>query len=445
MPATARNQTTPLGPGAIRNPAMVLTLLTSLNLLNYIDRYVMAAVLPKVQDDLHLSNFLGGSLFTVFLIGYFATSPIFGAWSDRSVPGTRKRLLAFGVSVWSVATVASGLVHGFAALVVARAVVGVGEASYATIAPTFIDDLAAPAKKGRWMAIFAAATPVGSALGFVVGGAVEHAHGWRSAFLVAGGPGLALALLCLLIAEPLGGSATSIAEPRGRTATALPDAWRSARTLWRLPLYRDGVLGFCAYTFAIGGFAYWAPKYLHARYGLEPGRASVDFGLITVGAGFFGTLAGGWLADAAVRRRRARKTGKTLGDALSDGETARANLSVCALSAGLGAPLAAAAIASPSAFGFFVCVAACEVALFLSSGPMNVAMLRSVPAGLRASAMAMGIFAIHLLGDLWSPPLIGLVADHAPMIWAMMAAPLVFALAAFVWLRGAAGASDRLT
>ena len=145
MPATARNQTTPLGPGAIRNPAMVLTLLTSLNLLNYIDRYVMAAVLPKVQDDLHLSNFLGGSLFTVFLIGYFATSPIFGAWSDRSVPGTRKRLLAFGVSVWSVATVASGLVHGFAALVVARAVVGVGEASYATIAPTFIDDLAAPA------------------------------------------------------------------------------------------------------------------------------------------------------------------------------------------------------------------------------------------------------------------------------------------------------------
>lgn len=434
MPLTTRSQTTSVGPGTIRNPATVLTLLTSLNLLNYIDRYVMAAVLPKVQDELHLSNFLGGSLFTVFLIGYFATSPIFGALSDRSGPGTRKRLLALGVSVWSVATVASGLVHGFAALVVARAVVGVGEASYATIAPTFIDDLAAPAKKGRWMAIFAAATPVGSALGFVVGGAVEHAHGWRSAFLVAGGPGLALALLCLLIAEP-----------RNGTATAPPDVWGSARTLWRIPLYRDGVLGFCAYTFAIGGFAYWAPKYLHARYGLEPGRASVDFGLITVAAGFVGTLVGGWLGDSAVRRRSLRNAGKILDMKRPDAETARANLAVCALSAGLGAPLAAAAIASPTAFGFFVCVAACEVALFLSSGPMNVAMLRSVPAGLRASAMALGIFAIHLLGDLWSPPLIGLVADHAPMIWAMMAVPLVFALAAFVWLRGAAGASDRLT
>jgi hypothetical protein len=120
-------------------------------------------------------------------------------------------------------------------------------------------------------------------------------------------------------------------------------------------------------------------------------------------------------------------------------------LTVCALSAGLGAPLAAAAIAAPTSLGFFVSVAAAEVALFLSSGPMNVAMLRSVPGGLRASAMALGIFAIHLLGDLWSPPLIGLVADHAPMIWAMMAAPLVFALAAFVWHRGAVGTLDRLT
>ena len=428
------NKAIPLGPGAIRNPALVLTLLTSLNLLNYIDRYVMAAVLPKVQDELHLSNFLGGSLFTVFLIGYFATSPIFGALSDRSGPGARTRLLMLGVSVWSVATVASGLVHSCAALIAARAVVGVGEASYATIAPTLIDDLTAPAKRGRWMAIFAAATPVGSALGFVVGGAVEHAHGWRAAFFVAGGPGIVLALLCLLIAEP-----------RAGTSPAHTDAWGAARTLLRIPLYRAGVLGFCAYTFAIGGFAYWAPKYLHERYGLEPGRASVAFGLVTVGAGFPGTLAGGWLADATVRRRARQAIGK-VGDARqADAETARANLTVCALSAGLGAPLAAAAIAAPTSLGFFVSVAAAEVALFLSSGPMNVAMLRSVPGGLRASAMALGIFAIHLLGDLWSPPLIGLVADHAPMIWAMMAAPLVFALAAFVWHRGAVGTSDRLT
>jgi len=431
-PGSRESRTLPTG--IVRSPAAILVLLTALNLLNYVDRYVMAAVLPRVQDDLHLSNFLGGSLFTVFLIGYFATSPIFGALSDRAGTGARKRLLALGVSVWSVATVASGMVHGFVALVAARAVVGVGEASYATIAPTLIDDLAAPAKKGRWQAIFAAATPVGSALGFVVGGLVEHAHGWRAAFFVAGVPGMVLALLCLLIAEP----------PRVRDAAPLRIA-ASARTLLHIPLYRQGVLGFCAYTFAIGGFAYWAPKYLHARYGLEAGRASVDFGLITVAAGFVGTLAGGWLADAAIRRRARRRARIALEATEAEGEMARASLSVCALSAGLGAPLAAAAIAAPTPLGFFTCVAACEIALFLSSGPMNVAMLRSVPGGLRASAMALGIFAIHLLGDLWSPPLIGLVADHAPMMWAMMAVPLVFALAAFIWWRGAIGTSDRLT
>jgi MFS family permease len=419
------------GPGVIRSPIAILALLTALNLLNYIDRFVMSAVLPKVQDDLHVSNFVGGSLATVFLVGYFVTSPIFGAIADRSGTGGRKRLLMLGVSVWSVATVASGLVHGVPSLLAARAIVGVGEASYATIAPTLIDDLASPARKGRWMAIFFAAIPVGSALGYIVGGAVEHTHGWRSAFFVAGAPGIVLALLCLLIAEPR------------RRASAAPEIFRSARTLLRIPLYRSGVLGYCAYTAALGGFAFWAPKYLVMRYGLEAGRASATFGMLTVVSGFVGTLIGGWLADMAVRKRGGTTVSSF--DAGKDAATARANLSVCALSAALGAPLAAAAIAAPTPNAFFAVLVPCEVALFLSTGPVNLAMLRSAPVGLRASAMAVGIFAIHLLGDLWSPMAIGLVADHAPWASAMMAAPLGFVIAAFVWRRGAKGAPDRLT
>jgi MFS family permease len=180
----------------IRRPTSILVLLTALNLLNYLDRFVLSAVLAKVQDDLHLSNFVGGSLATVFLIGYFATSPVFGNLADRSHRGGRKALVALGIAIWSVATVASGLAHGAASLVAARAVVGVGEASYATIAPTLIDDVAPPGQKGRWMAIFYSATPIGSALGYIVGGSVEHATGsWRAAFFIAGGPGIVLALL----------------------------------------------------------------------------------------------------------------------------------------------------------------------------------------------------------------------------------------------------------
>lgn len=422
----------PRGPGAIRKPALILGLLTGLNLLNYVDRFVMSSVLAKVQDELHLSNFMGGSLATVFLIGYFATSPIFGSMADRAGTGGRKRLMMIGVSVWSAATVASGLVHGTMSLLAARALVGVGEASYATIAPTLIDDVATPEQRGRWMAIFSAAVPVGSALGYIVGGVVEHSHGWRAAFFVAGGPGLVLALLCLLIAEP---SRRRVSSP--------PNVVAGARTLLRVPLYRGAVIGYCMYTFAIGGFAYWAPKYLHARYGLDVGRASVNFGQWTVVGGFIGTLMGGWLADAAVRRRKERLGQGEPGGV--DESNARANLSVCALSAALGAPLAAAALAAPTPSWFFVFLVPCEVALFLSTGPVNVALMRSVPPALRASAMALGIFAIHLLGDLWSPPLIGLAADHAPMVWAMMAAPLVFAFAAFTWYRAAARPSARLT
>jgi sugar phosphate permease len=205
----------------------------------------------------------------------------------------------------------------------------------------------------------------------------------------------------------------------------------AARELVRLPQYRATVLGYCAYTFALGGFAFWAPKYLHARYGLEPGSASQTFGLITVAGGAVGTLLGGWLGDRAAR-------GQTDDDSLT-----RANLGVCAWAAGLGAPLSLAAILSGTAHGFFVNVFPTEIALFMLSGPVNVALLRSVPLGLRASAMALSIFAIHIFGDLWSPPLIGLVADHAPMQWAMLAAPFAFGLAAVLWWRGRASA--RLT
>jgi MFS family permease len=397
----------------IRGPRAVLALLTALNLLNYLDRFVVSAVLERIKSELSLSGWWAGNLFTVFLIGYFATSPVFGAWADRVGPGGRKRLIALGIAIRSLATVASGLSRTVGALIAARALVGVGEASYATIAPTIIDDIAPPERRGRWLAIFYAALPVGSALGYLVGGAVETAtHSWRAAFWVAGGPGIVLAFVCLFIAEP-------VRRVRGDR----PSVVASARGLLAIPVYRRAVAAYCAYTFAIGGFGFWAPYYLHVRYGVATGRASFAFGLVTVAGGAVGTLLGGWLGDRATRGRR------------DDPAVARAALSVCTLSAGLGAPLAALAIGASSANGFYAVVFPCEIALFLLGGPFNVAILSSVPSDQRASAMALGIFASHLLGDLWSPPLMGLVADHAPVAYAMLLVPVAFALAAFGWWR----------
>ena len=391
----------------IRRPAAILALLTGLNLLNYLDRLVVSAVLPRIQGELHLSNLEGGLLATVFLVGYFITSPIFGSLGDR-VP--RKGLIAVGVAVWSAATIASGFATGLWSLLAARIMVGVGEASYATLAPTIIDDISSPDKKGRALSIFYLATPVGAALGYLVGGAVEHRWGWRSAFFVAGGPGLALSLLCLLIAEPT----RKVSEDKANIA-------RDVAKLTRLPLYRQGVLGYCAQTAAIGAFSYWAPKFLVTRYAIPLDVANFRFGVITVVAGAIGTLVGGRWADAAQRRAR--------------DEHARVTelLRVCAIGSLVGGPLAAAAFLAPSPGLFFLLVFGAIAFLFLSTSPINAVVLQAVPPELRASAMALSIFAIHALGDLWSPPLVGWLADQMPISYAMMALPLAILVSAATW------------
>jgi len=417
-------------------------MLTGLNLLNYLDRIVLSAVLADVQDALNLSGFIAGALGTIFLLGYFLTSPVFGALGDRT---TRKGLITFGVLVWSVATFASGLAQTTGQLVVARAFVGLGEASYATLAPTIIDDITPSEKKGSWLAYFYAASPIGSALGYLIGGAAESHYGWRSAFFVAGGPGILLALLCLLMQEP----------PRKETgkkpdlfAFVLP-RWSSIKRCFAIRHYRHGVLGYCAFTFAIGGFAYWAPTFLLRRYGLELARANYLFGTITVGAGAFGTWLGGFLNDRFAKRivaeidaQRRHEGGAYRGsdvpavhdlDAERDRRVSAAALRVCFWGALVGAPLAMFCFLAPTAKMFFVLVFFCEVALFLSTAPVNVVALRSVPTELRASAMALQIFAIHLFGDLWSPPAVGLLSDHFPIAMAMMSLPLAVALAAALW------------
>lgn len=391
----------------IRRPGAILALLTGLNLLNYLDRLVVSAVLPKIQEELHLSNLEGGLLATIFLIGYFLTSPIFGSLGDR-LP--RKGLVAIGVLVWSAATIASGFASSLWTLLLARAMVGVGEASYATLAPTIIDDVSPPERKGRALAIFFIATPIGGALGYLVGGFVEHHWGWRSAFFVAGGPGMVLALLCLVMAEPA-----------RKLATEKADIVRDVKRLAGMALYRQGVFGYCAQTAAIGAFSYWAPKFLYTRYGLPLGTANFRFGIVTVVAGAIGTVFGGRWADR-----------NPAGHGDEEGQV-RHLLRICGTGMAFGAPLAVACFLSPSPNTFFVFAFLGIAFLFLNTSPINAVAMHSVPSELRASAMALMIFAIHVLGDFWSPPFVGFLADHLPIQLAMMTLPLAIAVAAALY------------
>jgi MFS family permease len=399
----------------IRRPSAILVLLTGLNLFNYLDRLVLAAVLPRIEHELlGDSHFLGGLLETVFLVGYFATAPIFGSLGDRMA---RKWLIAAGVVVWSAATCATGLTTTVVGLVVARAFVGIGEASYATLAPTIIDDITAPENRGRALAYFYAATPIGGALGYLVGGFVEVRWGWRSAFFVAGGPGLLFAVFCLFIVEPA-----------RKVLTEKADIKRDLRRLLTVDLYRQGVLGFCAYTAAIGAFSYWAPTFLFKRYGLALNVANFRFGVITVVAGALATAIGGKWADN-VRRKVASEHGPEA----VERETVRGLLRICALGSAIGAPLAVACFLAPSSGVFFGLVFFCILALFLGTSPINAVVLRSVPPEVRASAMALSIFAIHLLGDLWSKPFVGILIDHFPVQLAMMTLPVAVAVSAVIW------------
>lgn len=416
----------------IRNRIAIVALLTGLNLLNYLDRYIVAAVLERIKLEFALSDFEGSLLFLSFLLGYFVTSPVFGVLGDRM---PRKWLIAFGVLTWSIATIASGLATSLPALITARAIVGVGEASYATLAPTIIDDISPPDRKGKMLAIFYLAMPVGSALGFLAGGQMQKIWDWHVAFYIAGAPGIALAVLCLFIEEP----------PRALSKVKIAIA-SAIRTLSRIPLYRRGVLGYCAHTAAIGAFSSWGPTFLVRRFadafaadpttlaGAKQALASANFwfGSVTVVAGAIGTLVGGRMADRVLRELPPVPI-----DAShlhhANRLAANAQLRVCAIGVAIAFPFAAAAFLAPSAPSFFAFAGIAEIGLFMSAAPINAIMLRTAPAHLRASAMAVGIFAIHLLGDLWSPSVLGLLLDHLDLVAAMMALPLGFAIAAVVW------------
>src|SRR5207237_8543982 len=238
------------------------------------DRFILAAVLPRVKVELALTDFQLGLLANAFLVAYFVTSPVFGVLGDRVA---RPRLMAAGVGVWSVATAAAGITRNFVQLLMARAGVGVGEAAYATISPALLSDYFPRAERGRAFAIFYVAIPVGSAAGFLVGGALERAFGWRAAFYAVGLPGIALALLALRVADPVRGSAEEMEGQIASPSRVVRGEGLSVRTnlagLFRNLAYVGTVLGYAAYTFALGGLAFFMPTFFERVRGMELSRA----------------------------------------------------------------------------------------------------------------------------------------------------------------------------
>jgi len=417
------------GQTASRAARWGLAVLTLVNLFNYLDRYVLSALVESLKNDplLHLSDAQLGFLGTSFILVYIVTSPVFGYLGDR---GKRPRLIACGVAVWSIATAMGGLARSFAALFTARSVVGVGEAAYATVSPALLADYFPAERRGRVFAVFFAAIPIGSAAGYVLGGLVDHHYGWRTAFFVAGIPGLLLAWMTSRLVDPPrgsqdaqetgGGGGPVRARASDNRATTLVEALIEAvldyvRLLRNVP-YTLTVLGYAAYTFALGALAFWTPAFLERERGLERLDATVQFGVIVVATGFIGTFFGGWLGDRLLRRFR------------------ESYLWVSGASTLAAVPFAWLAFTSHDRTVYTAAIVAAEILVFMSTGPVNSAIVNLVAPDRRAKAVALSILAIHLLGDVPSPSLVGFLSDASSLERAMLLLPAAFAVSGLIWL-----------
>jgi len=401
----------PVGRGVVARRGTALAVLTGLNLLNYLDRWIVAALAESMKhSELRLSDAQLGSLMTGFLVVYMATAPLFGSLGDTR---SRPRLLGMGVAIWSLATALAGFARSFVALFLARAAVGIGEAAYGTISPALLADYFPRERRGRVLAVFFAAIPVGSALGYIVGGLADRYLGWRSAFFVAGVPGVVLAALVLRLYDPPRGAQDPDAP--APVAHVAPAALAAYAALVRNRPYVLTVLGYAAYTFAIGGLAFWTPSFLERARGISKAHATVQFGAIVVATGFLGTYGGGWLGDRLLSRSR------------------QAYLWLSGLATLAAAPLTLLALTAATPAVYWTAIVAAELCLFASTGPINSTIVNVVDPRIRATAVAVSIFTIHVLGDVPSPSLVGVISDARTLGEAMLIIPGAVLAGGLIW------------
>jgi len=362
-------------------PWTALTLLTALNLLNYIDRSVLFAVQPLVQTEFHLTDVQIGYLTSAFIGFYMVAAPFVGPLADRY---SRKLIIIFGALFWSALTLVTAVTHTYWELLVRHTLVGVGEATFVTIAPTFVADLFPEEKRGRIFGIFYLAIPVGTAAGYLLGGKLGPAHGWRFPFYIAAAPGFALALAMLLVPEPERGRYDTLRETPERA---------SLKGLVGNPAFWTATLGMAMMTFALGGLQVWMPTFLSRSRGYSLEAANEIFGGIIVVDGILASLAGGWLGDYLLPKMKS------------------SYYFVSAISMALGIPFMIVAL-------FFkgpIMLPGIGIAAFfllMNTSPLNAAVVNSVGAHIRATAIAANIFIFHLLGDVPSPTMMGWVADR---------------------------------
>src|SRR5438477_2562851 len=396
-------------------PRYVLAVMVGINFLNYLDRYILPAVATKIQAEFHLTDGEVGLLGSAFLLVYAVATIPFGIWADR---GVRKTVVGDCFTTWILPTLFAGLARSYAQLFAARAVLGIGEASYYPAGTALLGAYFRKEGRGKAMSIWAAGTAVGIAVGFAGGGIVASTLGWRAAFYMTAVPGLIFAILAFGLREPLRGAA----EARGpQKAKGPPITWKTFVGLLQIPTLRSTIAAETALFFVLGGAAFWLPTYLSRRFGLGTGTAGTLAGGVLVVGLLAGSLLGGTIADRLTIRR---------------GSASNLPIGIAGFLAG--AVFVALALLMPSLVLFvpmFLLGAAC---LYLYNGPYTAIKQNVVLPTVRASAVTLALLIEHLLGDSYAPWAIGRVSEalHSLQLALLILLPPLLLLAALAAATG---------
>ena len=350
-----------------------------------------------------------GALQTAFIISYMIFAPIFGWLADRY---SRWMLCGISVALWSLASGGSGFASTFGILMATRMFVGIGEAGYGPAAPTIISDVFSTRRCASALSLFYLAIPVGSALGYVLGGVIAaHFNSWRAAFIAVTPPGLLLAALCFLMRDPRQPEQERRKQPRRAR-------WRDYLELFKNRSYLLDTAGMALMTFAIGGIQLWIPTYL-IKYRNVGDEAHVNtvFGIVVLSSGLAATLIGGWVSDKLAER------------------FSGAYFWVSGIGIILACPFVLLMLTLPFPLAW-AAIGAAVFFLFFNTGPSNTILANVTRPTIRATAFAVNIFFIHALGDATSPPVLGFIVGKDKWNREFFVVVVIMALSGVLWIWG---------
>ena len=391
-----------------------------INLLNYIDRYVPSAVKEQIKAEYDLTDDETAYPLTAFVLVFMFACPLFGYLADRGY--NRLALIAVGIVLWSLCTALAAVCDDFVSFVIVRSLVGVGEASYTTIAPAIISDWYGANDRSKVLSAFYLAIPVGAALGYGVGGVLGQYFGWKTAFMAVGLPGLVMAAVIIFTKEPKRGAMDGLDDIEVKAAMKAQSIASVLRVLLSHPAYVVIIVGLTLETWGVGGMADWFPTYLERIEGMSTGDAGLSVGGVVIIGGIVGTMSGSYLAE------RYKAQVKNMYLFISGTSTVVAAILTIIIIA-----ISGVAHLLPL---IIVLLGFTQISLWMYIGPITALVANIVHPTLRTQAFAVMTFCQHAFGDAISPLILGKVSDAVDLRFAAALLPLVWIAAGAVWIIG---------